>query len=1204
MSFENIQNSLKNKSISWQNLNKQLKSMNVDKQLIAQMRSIFYSFDQTKDMTLSQDEISNALSMLNSLDTDKDGKITGEELKAAKSNAVLGDKNAGDINNFIKALQGQPLDVSETQTTPDEPASGGETEETKTTQTPENTPSVENKGQKLTEYTVQPGDTPERLAKKFGLEGEEAEAFIEHLKKQTNEKGWFMVGQKITLPGDHSEALQNMSDYTEDKTELDNRWAHTEAGRKAIAAEEARRLETPEKVDTPPVETDPTNIDIPDTTIEVDNTPPSQRADITSVRQDAKKAAGIIKEQIEDLSYYENTRQKLKENISNENIAYILEEYSDLVKDIDDEWVLNVKDVKEHVIDHLNNRLEELGLEEHKLEDISRLNIKQIQQKCNEMASLIRKTDADRGYVFTPEATGKNPTTAQTSKSQSAPTTQGTTSNTKSTPAQNAETADTKTEKLEVWKYLTPEEQTTYPEALQDKLAELRHSGIEVTVTPTRNGYKLDLNEDTISAQPNWERTMTPGFLRDKKTLILDKDGNIVQQNQTYNDKEVITKYENGAPVSTETKVPQHIQYEAVDTQRAGNDRVPTEINIKRSDNLGKKGTQFADSLENNKAALMKTLGIDNEQYNNLANIAMGIAEQETHFGTYYYKDTKGERHLQQRIIAKDIADATGLKENVSLGITQIRWKANFEGDTYPNTKLRAQAAEFGITSPEDYKDNPENAAILTMILLNNKRINAESDKWQKRLEENNAKIADPELQMTTNDIIALSWNGMGEITKRFDDPNDVVTINDKNSSKEKKDGTSYARLVRAYREKFYVVTEEQNSRNRADALGVESQGNNGKLGTVIFMPATYTTDVTNSKEDLQTLEQALNNNSSIPQNLKNRLLSAVKKDEIAFGYGLTADEANSITAADAELILNKLDGLKGRISNLVDPARIRKEAQATQADFRSDYLESRQIIVNDYDVPADSIIPALGSGDIVDERLQYNRDTVVTNAHRAGRSGSAQNAITRGQNAINEGKYRGFTVQEDLGVNPYDANGNYLPQRQRELAEYASDVASDMGTSGLCLTGIKATLESAGIIKNGEVVYPKGHKDWGKPITNAKDLQYFLAAHPEKFEEVKYVSLGNGTSRELNASDIKNLPAGYIGVFIPGDGFEDQAGHAFITNGNGQGYADEVDNLNWDDYKSSDAGNGKGEHGTFVIYKLSDNWAVDPQTGKLVLKG
>ena len=143
------------------------------------------------------------------------------------------------------------------------------------------------------------------------------------------------------------------------------------------------------------------------------------------------------------------------------------------------------------------------------------------------------------------------------------------------------------------------------------------------------------------------------------------------------------------------------------------------------------------------------------------------------------------------------------------------------------------------------------------------------------------------------------------------------------------------------------------------------------------------------------------------------------------------------------------------------------------------------------------------------------------------------------------------------------------------------------MGTGGLCLTGIKASFESAGISQKGEIVYPKGHKDWGKPIENAKDLRFYLDAHPEKFEEVKYVSLGNGTSRELNASDIKNLPAGYIGVFIPGEGFEDQAGHAFITNGNGQGYADEVDNLRWDDFKSSGAGNGKGEHGTFKIYRL-----------------
>ena len=73
-----------------------------------------------------------------------------------------------------------------------------------------------------------------------------------------------------------------------------------------------------------------------------------------------------------------------------------------------------------------------------------------------------------------------------------------------------------------------------------------------------------------------------------------------------------------------------------------------------------------------------------------------------------------------------------------------------------------------------------------------------------------------------------------------------------------------------------------------------------------------------------------------------------------------------------------------------------------------------------------------------------------------------------------------------------------------------------------------------------------------------------------------------------MNATDIFNLPAGYIVVFIPGEGYENQSGHAFITNGNGQGYSDEVDNLRWDDFVSAGCGNGKGEHGHFVVFKLA----------------
>lgn len=1056
----------------------------------------------------------------------------------------------------------------------------------------------------LTNYTVQPGDTPEKLATKFGLQGEEAQSFIKHLRGQTNKKGWFSVGQKITLLGEHSDAIKNMADYSEDLGTLQNRWAKSESGQKALAADAARKRAEQEKLEAEAAakaKQKPTAPPPPK-----DKTPASQRLAITSVRNNAKTSALALRNQIEGASINSNTRSMLGSKVTNQNVAYVLEAYPDLVTDIDDEWGMDINDVKKYVINPLNSRLRELGMNKHCIpNDLSKLNMKQVKQLCANTANLIRQTDKDNGYVFKPTAGNEGKIHKPRKDSQLSHLAMP---KAKKAPAKApAQKAAAKPKQDDTYKYLAMSEMS-YPKALQNRLVELRRAGIEVTVTKMRDGYKLDLNENANNIE-RFTRPMfgespipatqaKPGFpdaigvFGSEKSLILDNDGNLKSQNQKYFDRTVVTNYDAaGKPVSTETKRQQYASYGQIDTQRSTTNKVAVKININRPEHLNEEGTKFADSLEDNKAALMAKLGLNNEQYDNLANIAMGIAEQETHFGDYIYTDTDGGKHLQKRFMLKKGAESVGYTLK-SKGLTQIRWGLNFEGNKEPNPTLKKQAAAFGIHGEKDFEDNPEKAAILTMILLNNRRISAEGTTWQNRLAQNNAKLKDSNLHMTTNDIIALSWNGLGAITKRFDDPNDTVTIKDKNSGKkdkngdEIKDGTSYARNLRAYTKHFYAVSEDAMSRNRANSLGAESQGNNGKIGSVVFMPAAYTTDVTNSKQDIQILEDALAK-INMPQADKDKLLMAVRKNEISFGYGLTPDEAASITAKDAKLMLNKLDTLKTRIANLVDPAKIRKEAQATQDDFRKSYLQSRQVVVNNHDVPAGSIIPALSSGDIVNERLVAKRETVVTSYHRAGRGGGAQRAIARDNAAISAGNYKGFAVQQDLGVNPYDANGNYIPKRQRELAEYASDVAADMGTGGLCLTGVKAAFESAGVADRSEVVYPKGHKDWGKPIEDAKDLIYYLKAHPEKFEEVKYVSLGNGTSRELNGSDIKHLPAGYVGVFIPGPGYENQAGHAFITNGNGQGYADEVDNLRWDDFKSAGAGNGKGEHGTYKIYRL-----------------
>ena len=119
------------------------------------------------------------------------------------------------------------------------------------------------------------------------------------------------------------------------------------------------------------------------------------------------------------------------------------------------------------------------------------------------------------------------------------------------------------------------------------------------------------------------------------------------------------------------------------------------------------------------------------------------------------------------------------------------------------------------------------------------------------------------------------------------------------------------------------------------------------------------------------------------------------------------------------------------------------------------------------------------------------------------------------------------------------------------------------------------------------------------------KYVKNWFEAHPEMFTPIEYVSNGDGKAREINAADLKNLPAGCIVIWVPGDNasYDDQPGHIAITNGNGQGYADATDNLEWGSYNNTKTGDsGKGEHGTFIVYKLSDNWTVDPQTGKLVL--
>ncbi len=1106
MSFENIQNSLKNKSISWQNLNKQLKSMNVDKQLIAQMRSIFYSFDQTKDMTLSQDEISNALSMLNSLDTDKDGKITGEELKAAKSNAVLGDKNAGDINNFIKALQGQPLDVSETQTTPDEPASGGETEETKTTQTPENTPSVENKGQKLTEYTVQPGDTPERLAKKFGLEGEEAKAFIEHLKKQTNEKGWFMVGQKITLPGDHSEALQNMSDYTEDKTELNNRWAHTEAGRKAIAAEEAKKAGNDSSV----TDTSRKGGDNGNSPVSEKDLPKSIQDRIASLKQ-----SGDTYEISGDAQSGYTIKVTSGNYMTKARIGEIEMKYD------------SAGNLQTYTQKYNNGQVNETTYAGGKK---TKIIAEPAPEKFQDIAARMQKESGGKARIEYNKETG------------------------------HYEIVQTDISYKDVKEIRTVLSDTAWQEEMSSGEA-------------LKEGFKDAWDTLRLVNPDSWSKAISAG-LKNREDHISDNDY-FLTQTTTYSDGRVIEGTYKDGKLKT-NKVIQQSNIEKTQEVPEEKINVAADISFEMPADAPEKAKEFANSLIENKAELMRQLGIDNDTYNMLAQTAIGIAGRETNFD---------EQTLRQT--GKDVLrniDVVGARD-WSYGMTQLKYTLHIQD---PTIKKHMEALD--ITDEKQLLD-PEVSAKATIVVLAslNKRLNTE--RYQQGIEvaqdtivqykgweineqgigEKTGNTAAWTNNISRQDALCALWNG-GEAKSLL-------------NGTFKPQGWQYTRDVTAYTHKYKLVETDEARAEAKDkhdeTRAFEDMRNNGEMGSVVFLPAMYTDKAKhlNSSAEIRELNQSLKT-KGIDGNLRNQLVAALQNGELSFDFGLSKDEINSLTNADIKLLLTHLKELK------------------TQVNSNQNINTSDGISAQEASILRNQYAETIGTAEDKFRQEYLNNHSAVYNASDTNPKILRETSTTRGELDFvgAGGKRRGFQHEKPLPVNE-NTNRGKISQQSAILANAGYEVAMQNPNntrSGYCLTGVKAAMTEAGIDVSQMTDYgntPKYIKNW-------------FEAHPEMFTPVEYVSLGDGRAREINASDIPNLPAGYIVIWNPGDSHEDQAGHIAITNGNGQGYADATDNLQWGNYNNNKGDSGKGEHGTFVIYKLSDNWAVDPQTGKLVLNG
>ena len=239
---------------------------------------------------------------------------------------------------------------------------------------------------------------------------------------------------------------------------------------------------------------------------------------------------------------------------------------------------------------------------------------------------------------------------------------------------------------------------------------------------------------------------------------------------------------------------------------------------------IGQKNMElFYNTLEAQKESLKKDLNLSEEDYERLVNIALGIAEQETHFGDKTYIDQNGHETWQKRLVVKDII--SNLPINTSRGLTQIIYGPNFPD----GSKNKETAEKYGIYSDNDFKDNPSKCAIATMIILAGHLRTAQSEKWQKRIADNNLQIeakkeelmkANPDIdiereKIRTDDVIAILWNGAGAIVDRFKDEDDTLLISDKNTESnfliqlhlKSKNGMSYARYVRYYRENYFDGT-------------------------------------------------------------------------------------------------------------------------------------------------------------------------------------------------------------------------------------------------------------------------------------------------------------------------------------------------------------------------------------------------------------
>lgn len=419
-------------------------------------------------------------------------------------------------------------------------------------------------------------------------------------------------------------------------------------------------------------------------------------------------------------------------------------------------------------------------------------------------------------------------------------------------------------------------------------------------------------------------------------------------------------------------------------------------------------------------------------------------------------------------------------------------------------------------------------------------------------------------------------------------------------------------KIMNQLNEEKVVLTQQALSEQKEELLKEREMyleklniSNTGRMGLVILNPNAYKGKYAHSKEEITAIENLLKKNKNINSETKEELLQAIQKGLFTFGYNTVdnngnlkdADEITSLTEDDAKLLL--------KYAYLSQNEKNNEQLLKNELLLRKEYFKNHRVIVPRESITNMNEVLRVKTNETVEDSPRLLKDDVEITPTFSTKSWLTSNSedwfgikrwessykiYTNLQKAV--GKRTHFSTFEDKGVNAKLEGGTTIPDVDRALAEYASHVADYISSSGFCFTGGKHALYSSGVIQNYGEIRDENDVKIGSP-RNAVD---WFQKRPEKFTQIKYVEDDDGVIRKINASDLYDLPAGYIILLTPDsdEEFDDEVGHFCISNGNGQAYGDHPDNFNWENF-------AKGEHGSVAVFKLNDrNFRYNSKSQKI----